>query len=205
MLSTNLVRLSNWISVFAVFLFILLSSSLIAQDENGVILKAGVHSTLFRKDNAVLIKNGSAGYTIGFEGLFYDGKLLIQPGIHLMTFPNQYTPLKEAFQDVFSRPDTSYQYGFKMPIRLGTNLIDLGVFRLKASVGLYGFYSHDGIYLYSEGIENIYHVSGGWTLNVGVIVKFLTLELDYDRTFGNKDDNGPLFMKSLSLTAGLLF
>lgn len=198
--------LGNRASLTLLISFFLMNAfTLIAQEQNGVILKAGVHSTLFRKDNSELIKNGSAGYTIGFDGLFYDGKLLIQPGIHLMTFPNQYTPLKEAFQDVFSRPDTSFQYGFKMPVRIGTNLIDLGIFRLKAAIGLYGFYSHDGIRLHSEGVQNIYNVSGGWTANVGVIVKFLTIELDYDRTFGKADDSGPLYMRSLSLTAGLLF
>ncbi|MBK6374434.1 MAG: hypothetical protein IPL13_08990 [Saprospiraceae bacterium] len=205
MLSINYWGRKACIFICSLFFFLFMSCSIKAQNESGVILKAGIHSTVFRKDNCELIKNGSSGYTIGFDGLFYNGKILIQPGIHLMTFPKQYTPVKEAFHDVFSRPDTSFHYGFKMPVRLGANLIDLGVFRLKAAIGLYGFYSHDGIYLDSEGTQNVYYVSGGWTANVGVIIKFLTIELDYDRTFGKADDSGPLYMRSLSLTAGLLF
>lgn len=176
-----------------------------AQSESGVVLKAGIHSTIFQRENATLISNGSAGYTIGFDGLFYDGKFLIQPGIHLMTFPNQQTGLKSAFKDVFTRPDSSYQYGFKMPIRVGTNLVDIGIFRLKGTFGLYGFYSHDGIVKIHNEIEKKCHVSGGWTLNVGLIIKFLSLEIDYDSTFGKADNRGPMYMRTIGFTAGLVF
>ena len=49
----------------------------------------------------MLIHNGSAGNTIGFDGLFYEGKLLIHPGIHFITFPRKYGELKESFKTYF--------------------------------------------------------------------------------------------------------
>lgn len=192
-------------SLILFFALCFTASNLFAQDKSGVVLKAGVNSTIFRNYNATLISNASAGYTIGFDGLFYDNKLLIQPGIHLMTFPRKYTHVRAAFKDVFTRPDSTYDYAFKLPVRLGADLIDLGFFRLKGSAGFYGLYSHDGIYLKPKDVTKKYHVSGGWTVNVGVILKFLTIDLDYDSTFGRPEEDGPLYMRSLSLTAGLFF
>jgi len=192
--------------ILYLFIITLSCSGLLAQDKNGVILKAGASSTIFHKNNgAALISNGSAGNTIGFDGMFYDGKLLIHPGIHLMTFPKRYGSLKGAFSKVLSRPDSTYDFAFKMPVRLGADLIDLGAVRLKGAVGFYGLYSPYGIDVRSEDIDKIYYVSGGWTLNVGLILKFFTLEMDYDASLCKRSADGPMFMRSISFTAGLYF
>lgn len=198
-------ELSAFRIICSFILFISSYFNLSAQDKSGVVLKAGVHSSLFRKDNAAFITNGSSGYSVGFDGLFYDNKLLIQPGIHLMTFPKKYGHIKESFKDVFTRPDSTYDYAFKLPVRLGADLIDLGAIRLKGSVGFYGLYSHDGIILKTKDVEQKFHVSGGYTVHVGIILKFFTIDLDYDSTFGRPEKDGPMYFRSLSLTAGLFF
>ncbi len=185
---------------------IFISSALRAQSKDGMVLKAGVASTIFYKDQkAALIHHGSAGNTVGLDGLVYNGKLLIQPGIYFMTFPASHGPLKNAFKDVLSKEAGSYDYGILVPVRLGADLIDLGVFRLKSSVGMFGIYSPEGIDINTEAFSKTCYVAGGWTLHTGLILKFLTIDVDYFGSLCKPTSGGPLYMQSIAFTAGFYF
>ncbi|HRN33402.1 MAG TPA: hypothetical protein PLQ53_04385 [Saprospiraceae bacterium] len=191
---------------FLLYCIILFTFSSQAQSKDGMVLKTGVSSTVFYKDrNAKLIHHASAGNTVGIDGLVYNGKLLIQPGIYFMSFPSSQGPLKGAFRDVLSREAGSYDYGILMPVRLGVDLIDLGAFRLKSSVGMFGIYSPEGIEINTEAFSKTCYVAGGWTLHAGMILKFFTLDVDYYGSLCKPSNGGPLYMQSIAFTAGFYF
>jgi hypothetical protein len=191
---------------FYISILVFFALPILAQNKDGVVFRAGISSSIFHKNNsAMLIHNGSAGNTIGFDGLFYEGKLLIHPGIHFITFPRKYGKLKESFKNILSKTDSTYDFAFKLPIRLGVNLLDIGNVRLSGSVGFYGLYSPDGIEVTMNDIEKSYFVTGGWTVNFGLILKCISLNIDYDGSLCRPSPKGPMYFKSVSFTAGFFF
>lgn len=192
--------------IFTIVILLINSLSVFGQNKDGMILRAGVTSTIFHKNNsAMLIQNGSAGNTIALDGMYYEGKLLIHPGIQFITYPKKYGKLREGFKNILSRQDSTYDFAFKLPVRLGVDLINLGEVRLRSSVGFYGLYSPDGIDVVTNDIAQTYYVTGGWTVNFGLILKCITLDLDYDGTLCRPSPKGPLYLRSVSFTAGFYF
>jgi hypothetical protein len=176
----------------------------LAQNKDGVVFRGNIFVNFSQNNSAMLIHNGSAGNTIGFDGLFYEGKLLIHPGIHFITFPRKYGKLKESFKNILSKPDSTYDFAFKLPIRLGVNLLDIGNVRLSGSVGFY-IYSPDGIEVTMNDIEKSYFVTGGWTVNFGLILKCISLNIDYDGSLCRPSPKSTCISKSVSFTAGFFF
>lgn len=181
-----------------------------SKNANGVILKGGITSSLFLPNQGRLIHNAATGYTFGFDGLFNDGNVIIQPGVHFMLVPKTYSALKSAFNKPANKPannrEKEYHQMFKIPARLGLYLLNTGNLRLNIGAGLFGLYSPKGVTIIQPDYsKNFYRVAGGWNIHAGLLINPLMIEIEYDATFGTSSTKGPMYFRCISLTGGIFF
>lgn len=196
-----------------VYLFLLLIISTFCtveaqriQRESGVVLKLGLTGTSFNPGHSKLLSSMRTGYTFGFDGLFYDGWLLIQPGLHANLYNDGNDRFFGSLEKPFDKIVHTKNWTLHLPLRIGLNVLDTRAVRFKVTGGFFADYSPEGLDLQADGYSQpLRYFNIGWTANAGLIILPFSIEADYGRTFNKFSPDSNFSKEAFALSLGIIF